>query len=325
MNKSASQGGSFPRQLKGLLPILLLLALLGAMCALSPMYRTSTGVMGFLQRAAPLMILTCGQAFVLISGGFDLSAGALITLGVIAGALIGNGDPSMTWAAIAATFAIGALVGVVNGAIVAWFRVPSIIATLGSLLAVKGIAMAWSGGAPSGELPDNFRYFGRGVVHDVPLLGSVPCAVVILVVFVAVCFWLLHRTNFGRLTFMLGDNPMAAHLAGASVHRLRICAFLVSAISAATAGIMLGGFSGVSVDVGTGYELQAIAGAVVGGIALLGGKGSILGAAIGALTLYALFTVLNLVGFPEPMRVAVQGLILIAAVALSTGGAKRSA
>jgi ribose transport system permease protein len=273
--------------------------------------------MNFLQRAAPLIILACGQSFVLIAGGFDLSAGALITLVVIACALITNGDPELAWTAIAAIYAIGLGVGLLNGLIVARLKVPSIIATLGTLLSVKGAAMYWSGGAPSGYLPENLRSFGRGVLRDIPILETLPIAVIVLVVFVGLCFWLLHATNYGRLLLMVGDNATAAHLAGVPVARVRVIAFVISSLSAVTAGLLLGGFSGVSVEVGTGYDLQAIAAAVIGGVVLLGGRGSVAGACIGALCLYALFTVLNLVGFPAPLRVAVQGLILIVAAALT--------
>ena len=312
--------------LQGINPALVLLvALLAAMVTMSPLYRTPAGLMSFLQRAAPLVILTCGQSFVLIAGGFDLSAGALITLVVIGCALITQGDPSMTWTAIAAAYGMGLAVGLMNGLVVARLKVPSIIATLGALLSVKGIAMAWAGGAPTGSLPPNFRYLGRGAIRDLPLLGSLPIAVIVLMVFAGLCFWLLHRTNFGRLVLMMGDNPVAAQLAGAPVLRLRVAAFVVSSLSAVTAGILLGGFSGVSVEVGTGYDLQAIAAAVIGGVVLLGGRGSIPGACIGALSLYALFTVLNLIGFPEPLRVAVQGVILIGAAALTAWRQRRRA
>lgn len=297
--------------------LVLLIGLLVAMVSISPLYRTPGGLMSFLQRAAPLIILTCGQSFVLIAGGFDLSAGALITLTVIGCALITQGDPSLTWAALAAAYGMGLAAGLMNGLIVARLRVPSIIATLGALLSVKGAAMVWAGGAPTGTLPPDLRHFGRGVIRDVPLVGNLPVAVIVLVAFVGLYFWLLHRTNFGRLILMLGDNPRAAELAGAPVKRLRVAAFVLSSLAAVTAGILLGGFSGVSVEVGTGQELQAIAAAVIGGVLLLGGRGSIGGACTGALTLYALFTVLNLIGFPEPMRVAVQGLILILAAALT--------
>lgn len=295
----------------------LLIALLAMIVIIGPVYRTPAGIMNFLQRAAPLIILACGQSFVLIAGGFDLSAGALITLVVIACALITNGDPELAWTAIAAIYAIGLGVGLLNGLIVARLKVPSIIATLGTLLSVKGAAMYWSGGAPSGYLPENLRSFGRGVLRDIPILETLPIAVIVLVVFVGLCFWLLHATNYGRLLLMVGDNSTAAHLAGVPVARVRVIAFVISSLSAVTAGLLLGGFSGVSVEVGTGYDLQAIAAAVIGGVVLLGGRGSVAGACIGALCLYALFTVLNLVGFPAPLRVAVQGLILIVAAALT--------
>lgn len=295
----------------------LLIALLAMIVIIGPVYRTPAGIMNFLQRAAPLIILACGQSFVLIAGGFDLSAGALITLVVIACALITNGDPELAWTAIAAIYAIGLGVGLLNGLIVARLKVPSIIATLGTLLSVKGAAMYWSGGAPSGYLPENLRSIGRGVLRDIPILETLPIAVIVLVVFVGLCFWLLHATNYGRLLLMVGDNSTAAHLAGVPVARVRVIAFVISSLSAVTAGLLLGGFSGVSVEVGTGYDLQAIAAAVIGGVVLLGGRGSVAGACIGALCLYALFTVLNLVGFPAPLRVAVQGLILIVAAALT--------
>jgi ribose transport system permease protein len=306
------------RQLRKIHPALvLLLVLLAVMIIRSPLYQTLPGLMSFLQRAAPLVILACGTSFVLITGGFDLSSGALITLVVVGCALITQGDATLTFYAVAAAYGMGLLVGLINGLVVTRLHVPSIIATLGTLLSIRGIALLWSGGAPSGNLPDNLRYLGRGVLREIPVTGTLPIAVIVLAVCVALCGWLLHRTNFGRLVPMIGDNPRAAELAGAPVWRVRVGAFVVSSLSAVTAGLLLGGFSGVSVDVGTGYDLQAIAAAVIGGVVLLGGRGTVGGACMGAFTLYALFTVLNLLGFSEPLRVAVQGLILISAAALT--------
>ncbi|MCB8881364.1 ABC transporter permease [Acidisoma cellulosilytica] len=297
--------------------IVIFLVLLAAICWISPLYRTAPGLMSLLQRASPVIILSAGQTFVLVTGGFDLSVGSLITLVVVACALITGGDGSLTWIALLAAYGIGLTVGLINGAIVAWGKVPSIITTLGMLLSVKGVAMLWSGGAPEGYLPVNLRYFGRYVWRHVPLIQRLPVAVVVLVGSLAVLVWLFHFTNFGRLLLMIGDNPRAAELSGVPVRRQRMLAFVISALAAVTAGILLGGFSGVSVDVGTGYELEATSAAVIGGVVLLGGEGSMTGAIFGGLTLYALFTLLNLIGFPEPLRVAVQGLILVAAAALT--------
>ncbi|MBV8702952.1 MAG: ABC transporter permease, partial [Acetobacteraceae bacterium] len=130
--------------------------------------------------------------------------------------------------------------------------------------------------------------------------------------------WLVHRTVFGKQLLAVGDNPRAALLAGVRVGAVRVAAFVISALAAVTGGILLGGFAGVSNDVGQGLELQAIAACVIGGTQLMGGGGTVLGAVAGALTLFALFTLLNLLGLPEPLRVAIQGAILIAAMALGS-------
>ncbi|MBV8775351.1 MAG: ABC transporter permease [Deltaproteobacteria bacterium] len=292
-----------------------LLALLLVIAFITPSFLEPTGFMNFLRRGAPLAVVACGQLFVIIVGGFDLSVGSLMTLTVMGSALLINNDPAKTWTAIAVMYGIGLLVGMFNGAVVTYLKVPSIIATLGALLSIKGIALAWSGGSPQGYLPDNFRQFGRLTWHELPVINVLPLAVVMLCGVVVILAWLLHGTNFGRLTLMVGDNARAAALAGVPVGRIRILAFILSALSAVTAGILLGGYSGVSTDAGDGFELQSIAATVLGGAQLLGGRGTMLGAVSGAFTLTALFTLLNLLGLPKPLRDAVQGLILIAATA----------
>ncbi len=273
--------------------------------------------MNFLKRAAPLMILAAGQIFVLVVGGFDLSVGSLITLVVVGSSVLTNGDPSNTWWVIMVMFAIGITVGVVNGLVVTRLKVPSIVATLGMMITLNGFAFMWSGGAPRGYLPENFRFFGRYIFRDIPVIDILPVSILVLVIVAAIAFWLMHKTNFGALVRAVGDNSRASELAGVNVEFVRILAFVCSAISAVIAGILLGGFAGVSTSVGQGYDLQAITACVIGGVALLGGRGSIPGALAGALTLQAIFTLLNLIGLPKPVRDIVQGAILIAAVTLS--------
>lgn len=300
--------------------VVIFLVLFAAVGLKSHNYVEPAGFMNFLRRAAPLAVLASGQLFVIVSGGFDLSVGSLVTLCVLGASMMTGGDPSLTWVAIAALYAMGLVVGLVNGIAVAYLKVPSIIATLGMLLSVNGVAMMWSGGSPRGYLPDNFRMFGRLVFRDVPLVGQAPVSVMALIVVAALAVWGLHGTVFGRRVFAVGDNPRAAELAGVRVDLTRIACFLVSALSAVTAGILLGGFGGVSTDVGQGLELQAIAACVIGGAQLMGGRGTVVGAVFGALSLFALFTLLNLLGWPQALRDAAQGLILISAVAF---GARR--
>ncbi len=289
--------------------------LYAAIALKQPSYIEPAGFLNFLRRAAPLAILAAGQVFVLVSGGFDLSMGSVVTLTVIGASMITGGDPGMTWIAVALLYAMGLGVGVLNGIVVSTLRVPSIIATLGMLLSVNGFAMMWSGGSPRGYLPDNFRMFGRLVFRNVPLTGSFPLSVVVLLVIAAIAWWLRQGTGLGRRIFAVGDNPRAAELAGVRVGATRIAVFVFSALAAVTAGILLGGFGGVSTDVGDGLELQAIAACVIGGARLMGGRGSVLGVVAGALSLYALFTLLNLLGLPQALRDTAQGMILIAAVA----------
>lgn len=303
--------------------LVIFLALYAGIAFLQPNYLEPGLFMNFLRRAAPLVILACGQLYVILTGGFDLSMGAVATLVVLAASILINGDPEATWAVIGVLYVMGIAVGLVNGLVVAFLKVPSIIATLGAMLSVNGLALAWSGGAARGDLPDNFRNLGRLVWRDVPVLGALPLAAIILAGFVALAWWGLNGTVYGKRALAVGDNPRAAELAGTPVAATRILAFVVSAVSAVTAGILIGGFSGVSVNAGEGLELQAIAACVIGGAQLLGGRGSIWSAVFGALSLFALFTLLNLIGLPQALRDSIQGLILIAAVGASVWRGRR--
>jgi len=300
------------------------LVLYAAIALIQPNYLESGLFMNFLRRAAPLAILACGQLYVILTGGFDLSMGAIVTLVVLAASILIDGDPDATWAVIGSLYVMGAVIGLLNGTIVAFLKVPSIIATLGTSLLVTGAALAWSGGAPRGDLPGNFRDAGRLVLRDVPFVGSLPLAVIILMIVVALVWWSVHAAVYGKRLLALGDNPRAAKLAGVPVTATRISAFVLSAIAAVTAGILVGGFSGVSVNAGKGMELQAIAACVIGGAQLLGGRGTVWGAVFGALSLFALFTLLNLLGLPQALRDSVQGVILIAAVGASVWRHRRS-
>ena len=308
----------FAARLRGVNPVwAVLLLLLLAILLLNPAFAEPQGFMNFLRRAAPLCLLAAGQVFVLTSGGFDLSQGAVVTFTVVGASMLLDNDEGATGWVILVLLAAGAGVGAVNGLVVSVLRVPSLIATLGTMIALGGVVMTWSGGAPRGYLTDGFRAFGRFMWRDVPVVGLLPAALLVLVAGGALLWWLLHATTYGRLLHAVGDNPEAARLAGVPVARVRVIAFVASALSAVVAGVLLGGFSGVSLDVGTGAELQAITAAVLGGTLLLGGRALVGGAVGGALTLSALFTLLNLLGLPQPVREVAQGLILILAVAFA--------
>ncbi len=309
----------------GTAPIfLVLLGLLVWIAILNPNFTDPSVFLAFIKRAAPLMILAAGQLFVIVSGEFDLSVGSLITAVVVAAAGLTEGDPDRTWWVVAALFGLGILVGLVNGIVTTRLQVPSFITTLGMLLILQGAVLYWSGGAPRGSLPDNFRVFGRRGIEDLPVIEQLPYSVIVLVVVGIVAVLLLHRTTFGKQLFAAGGNPRAAALSGVDVPLVRTLAFVLSGISAVIAGILVGCFAGISQEAGAGYEFQAISAVVLGGAVLGGGRGSMVAAMAGALALEALFTLLNLLGLPKPLRDAVQGLIIIGAVAYAAYRLRRA-
>ncbi|MGW4892873.1 ABC transporter permease [Kitasatospora sp. NPDC004240] len=294
------------------LPIFGVLAVLLVLIAVAnPYFLEPNGFLAFVKRAAPLAILAAGQYFVIVSGEFDLSVGSLVTAEVVIAARLIDGEPGNTWPVIALLLTFAALVGVVNGLVTTLLRVPSFIVTLGMLLVLSGAVFLWTDGAPRGALTQQFRQFGRGT------LGPVPWSVIVLAAAVAAAVALM-RADFGRTLLATGDNPLAAALSGVRVHRVRTTAFVLSALSAAVCAILLGGFAGVSAKVGEGLEFQAITAVVLGGVALGGGRGSVVAAIAGAFTLQALFTLLNLYGISGALEFTVQGVILIAAVALGS-------
>ncbi|MEU6432607.1 ABC transporter permease [Microbispora sp. NPDC046973] len=292
------------------LPIFVVLAgLLVAIAIANPYFLEPPAFLAFVKRAAPLVILAAGQYFVIVSGEFDLSVGSLVTAEVVIAARLIDGSAAATWPVLALLIVLGLLTGLVNGTVTTLLRVPSFITTLGMLLILSGAIFLWTGGAPRGALSPEFRELGRGS------LGPVPWSVFILVAVAAAAICAM-RAGFGHTLIAAGDNDRAAALSGVRVARVRTVAFMISGLSAAVAAILLGGFAGVSAQVGQGLEFQAITAVVLGGVALGGGRGSVVAAMAGAFTLEALFTLLNLYGISGAVEPAVQGVIIIAAVAL---------
>ena len=278
-------------------------------------YQTIPGIMTFLRTAAPLAILAIGEMFVLALGGFDLSVGAIVTFVVLVSSKLLANDPKNAFPAIMIMLGFGVAIGLVNGLVVSYLKVPSFIATLGMMLLVRGGALYWVGGAPQGYLTDNWRAFGRNYIQNVPLFGRVPYALIILIVITIIAYYLFHRSHYGRQILAIGDNVRASQLSGVRVKLVRVFTFIICSVFAIIAGVMIGGYGGVNVTIGEGLEMTSIAGCVVGGVLLGGGKGNVFNAIFGAFTLQAIVNLLNLLGLPKPYTDAVQGLLIIGAVA----------
>ena len=213
--------------------------------------------------------------------------------------------------------AFGAIVGLVNGFVTTQLRVPSFITTLGMYLILVGAVYLWSNGAPKGGLSEPFRKFGRRAFEDVPGLGRVPYSLLILMTVAALAL-LLMRSDFGRTLVAVGDNPRTAALNGVRVWHSKTMAFVLSGVAAALAAVLLAGYSGVSFQAGAGLEFGAITAVVLGGVALGGGRGSVAGAMLGALTLETLFALMNFYGVSGALKSTVQGAIILAVVAVSS-------
>jgi ribose transport system permease protein len=295
----------------------LVAVLLAAVLAANPSFGEPGSLIRFIGRTAPIAIAAIGQYFVIVSGEFDLSMGSVVTAQVIiAGNLVGE-DESRTLPVLLLMIAFGAFVGLVNGLVTTLLKVPSFIVTLGTMLALLGLVLYWTGGAATGNPADSFRQIGRGGIRDIPVLEILPYPVIILAVTAAAALWLMRRP-YGRTLVAVGDNDRAAALTGAPVWWVRTRAFMLSSLAATVAGVILVGYAGVHPSVGQGYEFTAITAVVLGGVVLGGGRGWVLSAAAGAFALELLFTLLNFLGVESTWRDSVQGAIIIVAVAAAS-------
>lgn len=296
--------------------VVLLAVLLVAVLVTNPTFGEPDRLIRFLARSAPIAILAIGQFFVIVSGEFDLSMGSVIAAQVIVSATLIGSDDRRIVPVLLLMLGIGALVGLVNGLATTVLGVPSFIVTLGMMLALSGLVFYLTGGSAAANPSDTFRAIGRGGIEDVPVLGLIPYPVLILLVLAAAAAWLMRRP-YGATLLATGDNPVAARISGATVWSVKTRAFVLSSLSATVAGIILVGQAGVHPSVGRGYEFMAITAVVLGGVVLGGGRGWVLSAVAGAIALDLLFTLLNFVEMPSTWRDTVQGVIIIAAVAMA--------
>lgn len=291
----------------------LLIVVFAIVFALNPSFAEPPSLMAFAKKAAPLVILAVGQYFVIVCGELDLSVGSLVGAQVVIAAALIDGEESRTGPVLLLMLGFGIVVGLVNGLVTTVLKVHSLITTLGMMLVLYGAIRLWTGGAPTGALSEAFREMGRAGI-DMPVLRQLPWALVIAAV-VVVAAVVLMRGPYGRTLVVAGDNEKAATFAGVRVWQVRTAAFVLSGVLASLAGLLIGGYAGVTAQVGQGLEFTAITAVVLGGVVLGGGRGTVVAAMAGALTVEALFTLFNQLSVPATIRPAVQGLIIVAAVA----------
>jgi ribose transport system permease protein len=299
----------------------LLVVVFVAIAVLNPSFFEPPSLMAFAKKAAPLVVLAVGQYLVIVCGELDLSVGSLVGAQVVIAAALIDGQESRTVPVLLVMLAFGVVVGLVNGLVVTVLKVHSLIATLGMMLVLYGAIRLWTGGAPTGALSDGFRQVGREGI-DLPVLRQLPWALLVAAV-VVVAGVALTRKPFGRTLITVGDNEKAAMFSGVRVGRVRTVAFVLSSVLATLAGVLIGGYAGVTAQVGEGLEFTAITAVVLGGVVLGGGRGTVLAAMAGALTVEAMFTLFNQLSLPSTVRPTIQGVIIIAAVAYAARERKR--
>ena len=263
-------------------------------------------------------IMAVGMTFVIITGGIDLSVGAIYALASVTGALVlspygPSGGAVATALGVLVTIGVGTLLGCLNGAMITGFKVHPFIITLGTMAIYRGIAFVQTNGQSIGGFPEGFRQFVRSEI--LPGLSLVPLIVMIIVTVVGGIF--LSQLSIGRKIYAVGGNEIASRYSGIRVGRVKLLAYAISGLAAGIASVLSLGYYGAgSSGDGQGYELNVIAAAVVGGASLVGGKGTALGAFLGAVILQMISNGLVILNIPQNYSQIVIGAVVIAAVLL---------
>jgi ribose transport system permease protein len=298
------------------IPLIGLLAILVVVIQLA-----SPGIVKFswagviLRTAVPLAILAGCQTLTMLTGGIDLSVGAVASMaGFVTATLIHS--PGGVAQAIVVSLSVAALAGLITGLVVGVFRVHPLIVTLGMSFIVLGLANVWQlqSVQTGAGVPAELRTIGSGMQGDV-----LPNSLVVFVPIVLFILLLLRRTGYGRLLFAIGDNPIAARLWGARSWQVLTVLYTLSAILAGMSGLVLSGLTNTaSVSLADSSLLPSVAAAVIGGTSIFGGRGGYGGTIVGALILTVLSALLTVLGLPEPTRQIVFGAIIVIVAAAYT-------
>jgi ribose transport system permease protein len=294
---------------------LTMLGVLAALCVatalLNPHFLGAENLQNNIRHISLISLFALGQAIVIIAGGIDLSVGSVVCFSAVAtGALAMHHDFGIATAAGTA-LAAAVVIGLIQGALIARLDVQPFVATLGSMLFLRGLAEVITGGTDigfQGRFP-GFRFLGEGVGLGMPMPFW------FALVALAVTSFAMHRTLFGRYCYAIGSNAEAARLSGVPVRKIRHATYLVSAFLSGLAGLLYVAYlPSATPSVGAAYELHAIAAAVLGGVSLRGGRGTVLGVLVGAGIMQVTFNAVNLVGKSLWQNVVAGGVILAAVI-----------
>ncbi len=289
-----------------------LIALLVFSAVLRPGSVNIWQMMNVSRQASSLGIVVLGQSIVILGGGIDLSVGSILTLINILAASLMAGKNEATLSVALLCLAIGAGIGLVNGIGVTRLRIPPFVMTLCTMSVVQGAYLVYSGGSPKGNAPDLLREISTGYVFDL-----VPVATVIWIVLALVVSALLKKSTYGRWLYAVGGSARAARLAGVSVVSTRVSSYVISSALASVAGLLLTGYIGTgSFTLGADYVNNSLAAVLIGGNAIEGGRGSVLGPMVGSFLMMLLFSLLTMLNLGQVGKLVAQGIIIFIVVAL---------
>ena len=292
-------------------------------------FLTTDNTLNILRQICANLCLSLGMTIIILSGGIDLSVGAVLALaGAVAAGLLKNGfavpgteifvEVTCSGAILAGLF-VGIIMGGFNGVVITRFQLPPFVATLGMLSIARGLTMLWTGGFPITRLGDSFDYMGTGRLVGVPLPVLISGVLVILLLI------LMQRTRFGRNVYAVGGNERAATLSGLNVNRIKFLVYLLGGALAAVAGLLVTArLESATPNAGLGYELDSIAAVVIGGTSLSGGRGTIIGTVLGCLIIGVLNNGLVLLEVSPFWQQVIKGLVILIAVAVDKMGTKRA-
>jgi ribose transport system permease protein len=306
-----------------LIILIVLLVLCAVLSILSPAFLTKGNLLDITRVVSINGIMAAGMTFVILTGGIDLSIGSTFALaGIITAALVQGSYSDSPFVslfklpvplALIVGILVGAVIGYVNGVIITRFKVVAFVITLGTMNFVRGLTYLYSGGYPVNfkPMPKNFGWIGQGYIFGLPV------PTVLFIMIMALSWWVIRYTAFGRTVYAIGGNEEAARLSGIKIRKIKILAYSILGALAAFSGIiMTSRVASGSPVAGIGYELDVIAAVVIGGTSLAGGKGSIFGTILGIFIIGVIENGLNLLGVSTYYQYLIKGLVLIMAVGI---------
>ena len=289
-----------------------LIAMILIFFALKHQFLSPGNIRNLLRIASINGLLAVGMTFVVLTGGIDLSVGAVMGCAGMYSAYFAQQTLGHNWfVAVLVGVAMGLAIGLFNGICIAYLKVPAFVGTLGSMSIGKGLTFLITKAKPIPGLSDEFKNIGSGNIAFIPI------PIVIMAVVLVICFILLYKTQYGRYIYAVGGNENAAHVSGINTKMIICTVYIISGVLSALAGVITSArvTSGVT-STGDGYETNAIAMVVIGGTSLSGGKGRLWGTIVGILVIQCLSTGLDMLGVNYYVQLIVKGIVVIGAVML---------